>query len=62
MLIIVVIFLAGCQKPKEDFAAQKAVEDVLGKTTLKQGEMMKKKLKKFEKAQEKRAKELDKIK
>ncbi len=62
MLIIVVVLLADCQKPKEDSAAQKAVEDVLGKTTLKQGEMMKKKLKEFEKAQEKRAKELDKIK
>ena len=62
MFIIVVVLLAGCQKPEEDTAAQKAVEDILGKTTLKQGEMMKKKLKEFEKAQEKRAKELDNIK
>lgn len=65
--LVVAIFAAcaiGCSKPEaqKSHKSCKAVEDVVGATTIKQGEAIKKRLKEFEKAQEEREKELEKIK
>ncbi|MBN1760283.1 MAG: hypothetical protein JW863_18290 [Chitinispirillaceae bacterium] len=62
LVILTVAFLVlDCGAPKEGSATKKAVEDVTGMTTLKQGEMMKKRLKDFEKSQEEHQKEINEI-
>lgn len=60
LIIFVVLLASGCGKPKEP-TPSKAVEDLSGITTIKQGEQMKKKVKEIEKAQEERSKEAEKI-
>ena len=60
-VICAAVLLSGCSRPKEGGAAKKAVEDAAGMTTLKQGEMMKKKLQEFEKSQQEHQKEIEGI-
>ena len=62
LLVTIVVALAiGCSKPEAQ-KSNKVVEDVLGATTIKQGDAIKKRLKEFEQAQQEREKELEKIK
>jgi len=63
MLAIISMILFACEssKPKEP-TPSKAVEDMTGITTIKQGEQMKKRIKELEKKQEERMKEFDSLK
>ena len=60
-IISMILFAGACSKPKEP-TPSKAVEDMTGITTIKQGEQMKKQIKELEKKQEERMKEYDSIK
>ena len=61
-VIITGLSITFCAQPKEDSATKDAVEDMTGRTTVKQGEMMKKKLEAIEKSAREREKELEAVK
>jgi hypothetical protein len=63
LIVFLVVAISGCGKPeKKEYKPIKAVEDMTGMTTLKNGEKMKKKLKEFEALQKEREKQLDEVK
>ena len=54
VIMIMVLLVGGCGKPNKEPQPSKAIEDMTGMTAIKQGEQMKKKLKEFEKAEQKK--------
>ncbi len=63
-IAFMVLLASGCGKPKEPQQKpqpSKAIEDMSGITTIKQGEQMKRKLKEFEKTQKERSKEMENV-